>query len=337
MHADLMKAGTILFWAALVCTTSLQAQIEDFGKTDFTKADSIARLYPHHSLQDLRILSDKLTKSLPTAEEKFRAIYKWVCINIENDYALYKQNKQKRETLKDPEALKKWDKKIGKVVFETLLKKHSTVCTGYAYVVRELAYHAGLPCKIIHGYGRTVEANIGGPGIPNHSWNAIQLYNKWYLCDATWSSGAIDPEKAMFVTKYNDAYFLADPSLFVRNHYPLDSAWMLLDHKPTLTAFLNRPLIYSILFQYKIDQLIPETFNITASKGETVSFQFSRDMEHPFEKVELNIKGKSYHHQSYLTSNGLYAVDHRFAWKGTYVVHILLDSNYAFTYTVKVR
>lgn len=328
----------MLFCAVLLCTTSVHAQVEDFANTDFRKADSVARLYPNHSLHNLKVLSGKLTKPLAIEEEKFRAIYRWVCSNIGNDYTLFRKNKYKREELKDPEALKKWNIKINKEVFETLLKKHTTVCTGYAYLVKELAHHAGIPCEIIDGYGRTAEANIGGPGIPNHSWNAVQLHNKWYLCDATWSSGAIDTQKAMFVKKYNDSYFLLEPSLFVRNHYPLDSAWMLLDDKPTLETFLNRPLVYSAIFPNKIDQLLPDTFAITAFKGEPVSFRFAKKTAHPIEKVELNINGKEYsiHPRFYLDTNGLYRIDHTFTSKGRYVVHVLLDSEYAFTYTVKV-
>lgn len=332
-----MRIHIILFCAALAGTTRLYAQVEDFKNINFRKADSVARVYPNHSLQDLKLLSGKLTMSLSTEEEKFRALYRWVCSNIDNDYTLYKKNKHKREQVKDPEELKKWNIKISKAVFETLLKKHRTVCTGYAYLIKELAHHAGIRCEIIDGYGRTAAANIGGPGIPNHSWNAVQLHNKWYLCDATWSSGAIDMQKAMFVKKYNDSYFLPDPELFIRNHYPLDTAWMLLDDKPTLETFLNRPLIYSAIFLNKIDQLLPDTFAITAFKGELFSFRFAKKTERPIEKVELTINGKdSVHPRLYLDTNGLYRIDHTFTSKGKYVVHVLLDGEYVFTYTVKV-
>jgi transglutaminase/protease-like cytokinesis protein 3 len=341
MQTYLVKAAALAFCAALTCATGLHAQTEDFADTDFKKADSIAQLYPNHSLQDLKQLSDKLTTPLATEQEKFRAIYRWICNNIDNDYTLFKKNKHKREKLKDADELKKWNTKFAAVVFQTLLRKHKTVCTGYAYLVKEMAYHAGLPCVVINGYGRTAQANIGGPGIANHSWNAVQIHNKWYLCDATWSSGAVDPEKALFVKKYNDAYFLPDPSLFVRNHYPLDSAWILLQDKPTLQAFLTRPLIYSAIFRYKIDQLFPETFLITAAKEETVSFQFMKSNTHQVEKVELNIQGPkefyTAHPRLHLDENSQYRIDHTFAWKGRYVVHVLLDDNYTFTYNVQIR
>jgi transglutaminase/protease-like cytokinesis protein 3 len=116
---------------------------------DFKKADSIAELYPSHSLKDLRSLADKLTAPLSTDTEKFRAIYKWICNNIDNDYILYQKNKRNRKRLKNSEELGEWNKKFRVRVFKTLLDDHRTVCTGYAYLVKELSFHAGLTAVII--------------------------------------------------------------------------------------------------------------------------------------------------------------------------------------------
>jgi len=335
---DFNMRTSLLFSAVLFCTTSLYAQVEDFSGVDFKKADSIAGLYPGHALSDLKLLSDKLTTTLSTDVEKFRAIYRWVCNNIDNDYTLYSRNKHKREKLKDADELKKWNTKISVKVFQTLLEKHRTVCTGYAYLVKELAHHARIPAEIIDGYGRTAVSNIGGAGIPNHTWNAVRFGNKWYLCDATWSSGAIDIDKGVFVKTYNDSYFLLEPSLFIRNHYPLDTAWILMDHKPTLETFLHRPLIYSAIFPFKIDQLFPDTFAITTPRRQPVAFRFTKQSARPVENVELIIDGRTETVKAglYKDVDGLYCIDHTFRSKGKHVVHILFDGNHAFTYTVKV-
>jgi len=196
---------------------------------------------------------------------------------------------------------------------------------------------AGLSCVVIDGYGRTAQANIGGIGIPNHSWNAVQLNNKWYLCDATWSSGAINLEMRTFIKKYNNSYFLAAPNLFVRNHYPLDSAWMLLHDKPTLNEFLNRPLVYSSIYRNKISPVFPKTFEVSATKGETVSFRFKKNSDTAIKKGDLQINGVNTTANSYYDSHGLYCLDHIFTSRGTHLVHVLFDSDYAFTYSVKVR
>ena len=324
----------VLACSVLLLSSNLFGQREDFAHVDFRKADSIARLYPRYSLYDIRGLAQKLSAPLPSDIEKFRAIYTWTCLNIENDYALYITNKEKREKTTDREELKKWNKEFNPIVMQTLLKKYKTVCTGYAYIIRELSLHAGLSCEMINGYGRTAQANIGGPGIANHSWYAIQLNNKWYLCDATWSSGSVNAQQKNFVKEYNDCYFLLEPALFVRNHYPSDTTWMLVDAKPTLQEFLNRPLVYNSIFKYPITQLFPETFEVTATKGKAVSFQFSTPAK--IGKVELEVEGMSRLTAKSVSLSGLSSVDHVFKSRGKYTVHILLDGKYACTYSVTV-
>lgn len=338
---NLMKWFMLAVVAMFLFSTRLEAQLTDFESADFRKADSVAALYPHHSLDDLKELSDKLTRPFSAELDKFRAIYKWVCNNIKNDYGLYVQNKNKREKLKGrPEALREWNKKFGRRVMQKLRHEHKTICTGYAYLLKELAYHAGIRCEIIDGYGRTAQANIGGPGIANHSWNAVQLDKQWYLCDATWSSGAIHPQHRKFIKQYNEVYFLAAPSLFVRNHYPLDTSRIYLKDKPTLHEFLNQPLVYRAALSYKILPVFPETFEVAVPKGEQLTFHFSHKGEGMIEKVELQIvQGtslKSLYPDVYQDSDGLCKTDHVFSRKGTYVVHILHQGDHLFTYSVKV-
>ena len=215
-----MKCFAIIL--LVLCCGSMRAQRADFCATDFSKADSIAAHYTAHSLKDLKMLADKLCGPLPTEQEKFRAIYQWVCSNIEADYPLLMLNKHKRATLKG-DKLKRWNKTFNKKIFETLVSEHKTVCTGYAYLVKELAYHAGLSCTIINGYARHSGVDSTAIGPVNHSWNKIKLNNKWYVCDATWSSGVYSLTTAQFVKRYNDQFFLTEPSVFFKTHYAMES------------------------------------------------------------------------------------------------------------------
>lgn len=318
---------------------SLVAQ-SSFLTTDFHKADSVAALYPKHSLKNLQALADKLTSPFTKEEEKFRSIYKWVCNNIDYDYEMNTQNQANRAKAQTAEELKTWNDKMRSRVFSTLLSKQRSVCTGYAYLVNELATLAGLRCSIIDGYGRTAVANIGGKGIVNHSWNAVELYGHWYLCDPTWSTGAYDVAQHQFLRQYNNVYFLADPELFIRNHYPLDSTWMLLEHYPTLDQFLTRPLIYANLYGYNIRDLYPETFTVKAKKGETVSFRFKGN-----QKITANPEIIIQHGSVVNTSTielkedspGSYSFHQVFKSRDTYTVHLLLDEKNVVTWQVRVR
>ncbi|NEQ54303.1 MAG: hypothetical protein F6K11_29935, partial [Leptolyngbya sp. SIO3F4] len=256
---------------------SISKAQEEVRKIEFTKADSVAALYPSHSIKNLFGLVNKLCSPFDNEVEKFRAIYTWVCLNIENDYQLFLKNQNKRKKLiNKPAELAQWNKGFSKKVFETLLEKQKTVCTGYAYLIKEMAGYVGIQAEIVDGYGRTTNANIKGEGRPNHSWNAVQLNGKWYLCDATWSSGNIvtDGKETKFNKFYDPGYFLADPELFVWNHFPLDTTWLLMDNPPTLQEFLNRPIIYRGAFTHQIRPLFPEKLALAVTKGESVKFCF---------------------------------------------------------------
>jgi hypothetical protein len=307
---------------------------------NYGKADSIAALYPRHSLNDLASLAHKLTRSLSTDEEKFRAIYKWVCNNIENDYTLYQINKKKREKVTDPEELKNWNKEFSIKVYKTLREKYKTVCTGYAYLVEQLSSFAGLNCKIIDGYGRTVEANIGGRGIANHSWSAVQLSGKWYLCDPTWSSGSYNHILGRFVKKFEESYFLADPKMFIRNHYPTDTSWTMLKNMPTLHQFLNAPIIYVGAFHAEVLPLFPETLEVSATKGDTVSFRFRTASTQPIGNLDLQIVRAGQHTSvtPQITHDyaDIYSIEHIFKSSGRYIVHVRSNSSYLFTYNITV-
>jgi hypothetical protein len=327
---------------SLLVPVALVAQQAHVTRVQWARADSVAACYSGHPVTDLKVLSDKLTVPLATDDEKFRAIYTWVCTNIEYDYTLFKTNQHQTFKLKDdPVALEAWRRPFSQRVFRELVRHHRTVCTGYAYLLRELAHHAGIHCVMVHGYGRSGQVNVRGDGYANHSWNAVQLGGQWYLCDATWSSGSIDASLGIFIKDYNDKYFLAEPALFARNHYPLDTAYLYLREKPSLHDFLYAPIIYSNIYDYKTMPLIPSTFDVDVVKGEPVMFEFRKGAGAEMDHVTVR-KGTSSEDVVVVPvggsdSNDRYCFDYTFNTRGRQIVHVLIDDQYAWTYTVHVK
>jgi transglutaminase/protease-like cytokinesis protein 3 len=204
----------------------INAQRSDFKNINFKKADNIAMSLQGEALNNLPLLAYKLTYKLDTDVERFRAIYFWVCHNIENDYDLMQKNKRKRRKFRDhPKQLETWNKTFKKEVFQKLLNNKKTLCSGYAYLIKVLASHAGLTSEIVKGYGK-ISATFKSIKTPNHAWNSVKLDGKWYVCDATWASGFIT-EALLFEFNYNDAYFLMEPQEFAKSHQPLDVKWLL--------------------------------------------------------------------------------------------------------------
>ncbi|TMM58150.1 hypothetical protein FEE95_01605 [Maribacter algarum] len=329
--------------ALFLVGTLVYGQRSDFEDIDFTKADSIAAYYSGASLKNLPVLTHNLTADLPTDVERFRAIYTWVGTNIENDYNSYIKTRKKRKKLsKNQEALTAWNNSFTPKVFENLLKYKKTACTGYAYLIRELASLADINCKIINGYGRTATLILDENSIPNHSWNTVELNGKWYLCDPTWSAGriVIEEDGPRFESGYFDGYFLAEPELFIRTHYPLEISASLLENPPTLDDFIEGPVVYKEAFSAGIFPIEPKKMHAEIVKTESISFHLTSIQPVDTENLVLvlNTGGSSKDLQPKITQNGNnYIVQHIFDKSGRYDVHIKVDDTIMATYVVRVK
>lgn len=331
----------VLFICLLFLNGMAWAQRSNFKQVDFRQADSVAAIHKGANLKNLPVLAYKLTKPLKSEVEKFRAIYTWVSTNITLDYWAFAKNKNKRRKLqKDSVALVQWKQSFRRKSYRKLLKSKTTVCTGYAYLVKELATMADINCKIIHGYGRTPSNNIDILGMPNHSWNAVQLNNRWYLCDATWSSGEFDVQKNTFLPDYNDGYFLADPALFVKNHYPMNTRWILMANKPTLDDFLNAPVVYKHAFSHGICPIEPTAMHIKLTKGDMLTLTLKVGDQTQLDELKLEIVARESSSlikpQLMTLNNGLVKLTHQFRRARYYDVHLKLGNRYILTHTVKV-
>jgi transglutaminase/protease-like cytokinesis protein 3 len=223
-----------LFLLFFTFTLVSHAQRSDFKEINFQKADKIAERYKGEELYNLPVLALRLTAQLSTDAERFRAIYNWVTHNISGDYILTTANEEtRRKLINNPSALLQWHSQNRKEVFKTLRQKKRTLCTGYAYLIKELANLVGLECEIIHGYGEMNKLKFDSMDIPNHSWNAVKLDGTWYLCDATWSSGIINMNTYRFEFSYDDSFFLMEPLDFAKTHSPIIDTWTLLNLNST--------------------------------------------------------------------------------------------------------
>lgn len=332
----------ILFTLLFIFGLQLKAQVSDFAHINFSKADSIAESYKNEGLFNLPELSYKLTANLNTDAERFRAIYKWVCITIANDYHLYYKNKRKRQRYKeDSLKLKTWNDTFKRRLFKKLLKDKKTICTGYAYLVRELSKLANLECKIVHGYGRTSTISITESDLPNHSWNAIKLNNKWYLCDPTWASGLPDLETGNFTFKYNDGYFLANPELFAINHFPLDKKWILLNtYTPSFKEFIEAPILYGKAYTNLAIHIAPKAMHQTITKGSSITLEYqllkSMQQKDVMLLIDSGNNSRKLQPTSVTITDNILTIKHEFRTSGFYDVHLYLKDQLIATYTVKV-
>jgi len=329
----------IIILYLLVCFTRVSAQVSDFKSIDFTKTDNIVALHNGESLNNLPLLVYKLKDNLVTDIEKFRAIYTWVCYNISGDANQHntvssKQHKFKNDSL----GYIEWNERYKKIAFKKLLKHKKTMCTGYAYLIKEMCFIANIECEIINGYGRSFESNIEQLKTLNHSWNSVKINDKWYLCDATWSSGYMI-NKTLFIKDYNDGYFLTDPILFSKNHYPVNKKWFLNDSLAN-TRFVAEPIIYGETFKQNIIPITPNTLHTTVTKNEVINFSFKSLKTIATNMISL-IKVSKNNHIPYKiydlkNKNGVITFKYNFKSKGRYDIHLKIGDDIVATYAIKV-
>jgi transglutaminase/protease-like cytokinesis protein 3 len=336
-----MKSIKVLI--SLFFISHLYAQKSDFGSINFNKADSIAMAYKNSDLSNLPLLAFNLTHTLKTETEKFRAIYFWVSNNIANDYNLLEVQERKLYRFRNkPLKLKQWNKRFKPGLFRSLLKHNKTICTAYAYLLKELCYFANLKCEMIHGYGRTSQTDITDFESPNHSWNAVLLDEKWYLADATWASGKQDLTTMDFSFNYCDGYFLTAPKLFAKTHYPLDEKWLLLGNETyTFNSFLNEPVLYRSGYE-KLDNLVsPKKMHSYLSTKDNAVFKFNLNKGAKTTDFYL-ITNNGSQSERILVKNVVMAkkvvtLKHKFKTPGFYNVHLFIKNDLVATYTFKVR
>lgn len=112
--------------------------------------------------------------------EKVKAVYDWLCLNVKYDYT----------NLNNPSYTLKYSGYAA-------LVNRTAVCQGYAVLFYRLMLELGIDCRAIGGTGN------GG----DHSWNIVELGDKYYNLDATW-----DAEYYPVFGTYN--YFLRANSTF---------------------------------------------------------------------------------------------------------------------------
>ena len=111
----------------------------------------------------------------------------------------------------------------------------------------------------------------------DHEYNVIKLDNKWYPIDSTWGAGHIESKK--FIKSYNEFYFLADPELLIKTHFPADEKWLLTKKKYTLEEFFKWPIVKHSFYLYGFEKYSPEIGLMNLTDSNSLKFiVYGKDM-----------------------------------------------------------
>ena len=248
-----------------------------FGQNNIKSFAQIDNYVSHIPTAEPNSLARSLTSTYTKDIEKVRAIFSWITQNISYQVGAYRRGRNEPIVLIDNEvddttALQPLDLRVASIVLDRKL----AVCDGYARLFKTLCDYAGIQSEIIQGYANGNSANA--PKFrSNHKWNAVMIDSSWHLIDATWASGYVTFWGNQFIQHLNEQYFLADPNTFIKDHYPEDLRWTLLQNPPVLREFNKAPYQHMAFYKHKITSYKPATGVIEVALGDSITIELETD------------------------------------------------------------
>jgi len=238
----------------------------------YLKIDDLVRTYPK-SFSAPEKLAQKINTDFTSDEEKVRAIFTWIGLNIRYDLSAanagsgvvaYTYRSEQDRQMKELAIRRKFAEKT--------LRSGKGVCQNYSSLFHILCDLTDIKCMDITGTSKAHPVHIGKlPQGSDHQWNAVKIGNEWKLIDVTWASGSVSTETGKFVPEFNDAYFFTSPEIFFLNHFPDDKRFLMTDKSEQ--DFAELPLFYGPYIKSNYEIAVPEKGIISNAKSNMIPFR----------------------------------------------------------------
>ncbi len=293
-------------------------EVDKQVKITFDKdiCNNINNTIPKRTETNLQSLKDTMKTKVQKLSEVQKAyvLFLWICQNIDYDAKGYFGGRNVDCT---PDGV---------------FKNGKTVCSGYSRLYRDIALNLGLNVECVSCYAKGVGYEPGQQlKGTNHEYNVIDLNKKWFPIDSTWGAGHIEGRD--FKREFNEFYFLANPELLIKTHFPQDEKWQLTKKKYTMEEFLKWPDIKSNFHKYEFNKFSPEEGFIELKNKNTQKFiVWGANMRKKGLSCNIYLlQGNCYMQQLNLTSinclGDRFEVDCIFNKKGRYKVQLYGNSD----------
>ena len=255
-----MIEGKIRYLGLLLLMFALgtfQSYSQTWEKYKAPKIDN--KVVVHDTRYDFTDFARKITAGAHSDYQKIRAIYQWICNNIEYDtsYKIY--------------------------TADECVDARKGVCQAYCELFYQLATAIGVKVEIINGKSKDPKGRIGQMG---HAWLfAYTGYNRGILLDPTWGAGYVNDGK--FSKRANCwVWFDVAPEWMLLTHYPDDQSYQLISNPISWQEFLSLQPMDDSWLEYGLDgmtlykiaknrnQYLPKVY--TGGEGEVELIDFPR-------------------------------------------------------------
>ena len=249
MHSRLRLIYFVIF---SIVSTFLYAT----SSPDYSVVDTRSKKVPVTHLKSINTLVNYLVEENYGDYQKVRAIYMWMIRNItwDNDSVnLY----LKTGNLKD----------LKPNTPESVFKTRKAVCGGFTHLFTKMAELAGLKAVTIFGYYKGAAAYYQGKlgRGPDHAWNAVKIGENWFMIDTAYGS----------LHRTFEYYYLADPAVFIRTHFPAESKFQFLTPPVARETFEKGASVHAAFFNDKLSDLKPDSLFILTKQDEKVSISLT--------------------------------------------------------------
>lgn len=180
----------------------------------------------HKSQHDYSELCAKIVAGCEDDYQRIRALYQWICENIDYDtkFAIYSADK--------------------------CINSRRGTCQAYCELFYQMAKAVNIRAEIVKGWAKDDKGNIDPGG---HAWIfAYTNENRGILLDPTWGAGSVD--NGIF-TKNSDCWvwFGVEPEWMILSHYPKDESYQLTEQPITQEQFRKLPRVSLLAREYGLD------------------------------------------------------------------------------------
>lgn len=238
---------------------------------EFSAVDEKISSYPTR-YESPEKLAKQIESDFATDLEKVRAVYYWLSTNVAYDMDEFRRGSrlQQFQYSTEEEKQEKLNQLNDRIISTTLIA-NKAVCEGYAQTFHKICSLLQIESQVIPGFSKTDFRDIAlERAIGDHAWNAVKIDGEWKLLDATWSAGAT--QGANWVKRFNDFFFLTDPTVFGLTHHPYEKKWQLVDTPQSQEAFFNMPLFSPYFFDYGMKLVSPLAGKLVVKTNDKITF-----------------------------------------------------------------
>ncbi|WP_420320093.1 transglutaminase domain-containing protein [Flagellimonas sp.] len=219
---------------------------------EFDHVDQRVKKYPYFGHID--DLAHRIQNDFGSDIERVRAAFIWLTHNVAYGKTMDELFAPKATIIYYSErGRQRQVKKLQREKVNLAFKNKRGVCFDYSMMLKKLCDNFGIESKMVRGIVKEEIRDITGEKIyKNHAWNAVKLDNKWRLMDPTWATGYWNESDETFVRSFNEHYFDTDPEKFIKDHFPAESKWQLLEDPVALNTFFTAPIFLPGYFENKV-------------------------------------------------------------------------------------